>query len=150
MNCKYCKREIEDDSVFCRFCGERVQRAKRKPKEEIPVWLNSSSVSLIHLKKDPLFTTVMPSKIFESAGCSRPMIIGVEGFAEEIVMENNAGIPMESENARSLYDCVLRLSNDPELCAELGKNGFHGICAKYNRDQQAADYLKIIQNFITG
>lgn len=37
MNCKYCKREIEDDSVFCRFCGERVQRAKRKPKEEIPV-----------------------------------------------------------------------------------------------------------------
>lgn len=124
--------------------------AGRRPKEEIPVWLNSSSVSLIHLKKDPLFTTVMPSKIFESAGCSRPMIIGVEGFAEEIVMENNAGIPMESENARSLYDCVLRLSNDPELCAELGKNGFHGICAKYNRDQQAADYLKIIQNFITG
>lgn len=37
MNCKYCKHEIEDDSVFCRFCGERVQRAKRKPKEEIKV-----------------------------------------------------------------------------------------------------------------
>lgn len=36
MNCKYCKREIEDDSVFCRFCGERVQR-KRKSKDEINV-----------------------------------------------------------------------------------------------------------------
>jgi integrase len=37
MNCKYCKREIEPDSVFCRWCGERVQRAKRKPKEEVRV-----------------------------------------------------------------------------------------------------------------
>ena len=36
MTCKYCKREIEDDSVFCRFCGERVQR-KRKSKDEINV-----------------------------------------------------------------------------------------------------------------
>ena len=37
MNCRYCKKEIEPDSVFCRFCGERVQRAKRKPKEEVTV-----------------------------------------------------------------------------------------------------------------
>ena len=36
MNCKYCRKEIEDDSVFCRFCGERVPR-KRKPKEEVLV-----------------------------------------------------------------------------------------------------------------
>lgn len=36
MNCKYCKKEIEPDSVFCRFCGERVQR-RRKPKDEITV-----------------------------------------------------------------------------------------------------------------
>lgn len=36
MNCRYCKKEIEPDSVFCRFCGERVRRA-RKPKEEITV-----------------------------------------------------------------------------------------------------------------
>ena len=37
MNCKYCKKVIEPDSVFCRWCGERVQRAKRKPKEEVRV-----------------------------------------------------------------------------------------------------------------
>ena len=37
MICKYCKKEIENDSVFCRFCGERVQRSKRKPKETVSV-----------------------------------------------------------------------------------------------------------------
>lgn len=37
MLCKYCKKEIENDSIFCRFCGQKVVRARRKPKEEINV-----------------------------------------------------------------------------------------------------------------
>ena len=30
MVCKACKRTIEDDSIFCRFCGERQVRQKKK------------------------------------------------------------------------------------------------------------------------
>ena len=37
MICRYCKKDIENDSVFCRFCGERVQRSKRKQKETVSV-----------------------------------------------------------------------------------------------------------------
>ena len=37
MNCKYCKKEIPDESVFCLYCGEKVQRKKREKKKEIPV-----------------------------------------------------------------------------------------------------------------
>ena len=36
MKCKYCKKEIEDDSLFCRFCGEKVFRGRQK-KEEVKV-----------------------------------------------------------------------------------------------------------------
>lgn len=35
MICKYCKHTIEDDSIFCRFCGQKVVRvARRKPGDE--------------------------------------------------------------------------------------------------------------------
>lgn len=37
MICKYCKKEIENDSIFCRFCGEKVIRARKKPKDQISV-----------------------------------------------------------------------------------------------------------------
>lgn len=30
MKCRYCGAKIEDDSIFCRFCGERVARQRRK------------------------------------------------------------------------------------------------------------------------
>lgn len=37
MNCKYCKHEIPEESVFCLYCGERVTRKKREKKKEITV-----------------------------------------------------------------------------------------------------------------
>lgn len=37
MKCKSCKREIEDDSIFCRHCGEKVVKTKREKSAEIKV-----------------------------------------------------------------------------------------------------------------
>ena len=36
MVCKNCKREIDDDSIFCKWCGERQIR-ERKKKGEVKV-----------------------------------------------------------------------------------------------------------------
>jgi integrase len=36
MKCRYCKNEVEDDSVFCRFCGERLARVRRKKQAAKP------------------------------------------------------------------------------------------------------------------
>ena len=37
MKCKYCKKEIPEESIFCLYCGERVARKKREKKKEITV-----------------------------------------------------------------------------------------------------------------
>ena len=117
----------------------------RQPKTSMPDWVSSSDVSLVHLKKTDLFTTVMPSKIFESAGCKRPIIMGVDGYAKKLVMDAEAGLDMEPESAESLVECVKRLVGDPELCSRLGENAYNNIAKVHNRDQQAEDYLKILK-----
>lgn len=122
--------------------------AGRRPKNEIPAWIASSDVNLVHLKKTDLFTTVMPSKIFESAGCARPVIIGVDGFAKEFVEKAKAGIAMEPENADDLINAIQKLKSDPDLCQRLGHNAHQNICSKYNRDQQAKDYIAILEKLI--
>jgi len=45
----------------------------------------------IHLIKSDLFTTVMPSKIFEALGMEKPVINGVSGFAAEFIEKSKCG-----------------------------------------------------------
>lgn len=117
----------------------------RQPKNSMPDWVSSSDANLVHLKKTELFTTVMPSKIFESAGCKRPIIMGVDGFAKKLVMDAHAGLDMTPESADSLVECVEKLAGDLELCKQLGENAYNNIAQVHNRDKQAEDYLKVLE-----
>ena len=117
----------------------------RQSKESMPDWINASDASLVHLKKTELFTTVMPSKIFESAGCKKPIVMGVDGYAKKLVMEAEAGLDMTPEDAESLVECVKKLASDPGLCTRLGENGYERIARVHNRDQQAEEYLDILR-----
>jgi len=139
------KEELENESK--RRNLRNVIFTGRRPKEEIPEWIASSDVNLVHLKKSALFTSVMPSKIFESAGCGRPVIIGVDGFAKDFVLNANAGLAMEPENVENLLEVLSILVSRPELRNELGKNAYDNIVPKYNRDSQASKYLSILNDW---
>jgi hypothetical protein len=60
------------------FVGEQ-------PRERVPSYIATSDVSLVPLRRKPLFTKVLPSKIFEIMGCARPLILGVDGEARTAV-----------------------------------------------------------------
>lgn len=120
----------------------------RRPKNEIPDWIASSNINLVHLKKSDLFTTVMPSKIFESAGCGRPVLMGVDGFAKKLVMDAGMGIDIEPENPQEMVDALLSVAADPELEKRLGENGLSNIVPRYNRDSQAEKYLDILNTVL--
>ncbi len=141
-----CRKELEE-SVAQRKLDNIVFIGCR-PKAEIPDWVASSDINLVHLKKTKLFTTVMPSKIFESSGCARPILMGVDGLAKKLVMDANAGVSIEPENAEQLADALEKLSKDPALCETLGQNAYKNIASKYDRDVQASDYLKILESVL--
>lgn len=122
----------------------------RQPKDTMPAWVASSDANLVHLRKTDLFTTVMPSKIFESAGCRRPIIMGVDGFAKKLVMDAGAGLDMKPESAQSLVECVERLVADPALSVRLGENAYRNIALVHNRDAQAKEYLEVLYSIKTN
>jgi glycosyltransferase involved in cell wall biosynthesis len=83
------------------------------PKADVPRYWSLLDVSVIHLKKTDLFTTVIPSKLFESMGMGLPVLHGVEGESADIVREEGAGIPFEPENAEQLCAALVRLKSNP-------------------------------------
>lgn len=140
------KQELEKEAQEKNL--DNVIFTGRRPKQEIPEWISSSNVNLVHLIKSELFTTVMPSKIFESAGCGRPVLMGVEGFARKIVDDAGMGINIEPENPQDMVEALLKISAAPELEKELGENGLKNIVPVYNRDSQAQKYIDILSGVI--
>jgi glycosyltransferase involved in cell wall biosynthesis len=114
------------------------------PKAEVPRYWSILDVSVIHLQKAELFTTVIPSKLFESMGMGLPVLHGVEGESADIVRDEHAGIPFEPENVDELVAALRRLKENP---AELEQ--FKASCLKgaqnYDRTNLALKMMRILE-----
>jgi glycosyltransferase involved in cell wall biosynthesis len=104
-----------------------------------------SDACLVHLARKDLFRSVLPSKIFEAAAMQKPIVLGVEGRAAELVGGAGAGICIEPENERQLVEAVTRLAADPALAARLGRAGRERIAARYDWDELAGRYAQLLE-----
>ncbi len=141
--------------------GELAERARaagltnlrftgRQPKARMPEFLAATDACLVHLIRTDLFRTVLPSKIFEAAATARPILLGVEGFAADLVREADAGICFEPENEEELVSALIELADDPARRARLGANALATIAERYDIDRLAAEYLEILARDVPG
>lgn len=115
-------------------------------KENIPYYLNLSEVGLIMLKNNRLFRTVIPSKMFEYMGFSKPIIVSVpEGEATHIVEKHHCGIKVIPESPVELMKAILDLYADRKSCSYYGKNGLDAVTKYFDRDNLAQRLLHILE-----
>ncbi len=86
-------------------------------KADVARYWSLLDVSVIHLRRTELFTTVIPSKLFECMGMGIPVLHGVEGESADIVREHGVGIPFEPESVDELCAALQRCRSQPEELA---------------------------------
>jgi len=152
----------DNDDVRFLFAGGGAERASlerlaaarglsnvvmmpRQPKEAMPAVWSLCDISLISLRDTPLFTKVIPSKIFESMGMGLPMVIACPaGEATEIIAGTSSGVVVQPENPEALADCIAGLYSDRTRLAELASAS--SVSAKgYDRARQAALMLDALR-----
>jgi colanic acid biosynthesis glycosyl transferase WcaI len=107
--------------------------------DHMPLLLASADVCLVPLRKVPLFEGALPSKIYEAMACARPILLGVEGEARQMVeKEAKASIAVEPENAEALALAILYLKDHPDEAETLGQQGREFVEARFDREQLTA------------
>ncbi len=71
--------------------------------------LRKADALLVHLKKDPLFTITIPSKIQAYMAVGKPLLMAVDGNAADLVIAAGCGVLAESENPEAIADAALKL-----------------------------------------
>lgn len=118
----------------------------RIPKNEIYNYIKLSDLALVNLKKNDEFKNVIPSKIFENIALEKPILLGVEGEAKELIEKYGVGVAFEPENDKEFHASIekaLQLKSDSNF-----KENCINMINDFDRLKIAKDMISFIENKI--
>lgn len=136
------KRSLQEEAK--RLDLRNVRFVDTVSKDQVARYWSLLDVSIIHLRRTELFTTVIPSKLFECMGMGIPVLLGVEGESADIVEKEGAGIAFEPENVDALVGALLKVSTDLALRKSLQSQALAGA-THYDRQILANQMLSALR-----
>ena len=127
---------------------ENVEFYGEQPRAEVPKIVNSSDVCMVLLRKADVFKTVIPSKMLEFMACGRPVLLGVDGQARQILDAANAGMFVEPQNSDALADAVRQMIARRSEWEAWGERGAAYIRQHFSRARKAKEYLEILRQVV--
>jgi glycosyltransferase involved in cell wall biosynthesis len=102
---------------------ENVLFQRQLPLEQLPPILAASDALLVPMAADPVFSSFIPSKVFDYLATGRPVILSARGESAEILERAAGGLAVEPENPEALASAVNWLAQHPWQAREMGENG---------------------------
>jgi glycosyltransferase involved in cell wall biosynthesis len=120
------------------------------PKDRMPGVLNAADACLAVLQRNETFKTVYPNKVFEYMACEKPIVLGIEGAARDLLDEAQAGISVPPEDADALAAAMLRLADDPVASGEMGRRGRAFVERRFGRKELSRRMLDMLLETARG
>jgi glycosyltransferase involved in cell wall biosynthesis len=117
------------------------------PKEKMLEVIATFDLAFVPLKKSKLFLGAIPSKIFENLALKKPLLLGVDGEAKALFIDQGkAGLFYEPENSTELTKAIEKFISDKSLRYELGENGRKFVIENFNRKHIAESFAEFLKN----
>ena len=116
-------------------------------KAEMPGILRSVDAAIVPLKKLELFLGAIPSKIFEALAMEVPILLGVEGEAKDLFIDQGkCGVFFIPDDPESLAQAVSGVLSNEEERKQMGKRGRVYVNEYFNRDKIAESFYQRISS----
>ena len=118
------KKEWLENQVQKNRLDNTVYLLGQKPISEMPYYFSAADILLVTLKRDPIFSLTIPSKIQSYLACGKPIVASIDGESARIIEESRAGVSVPAENAEELSHAVIKMYElQKSELDEMGKNG---------------------------
>lgn len=122
----------------------------RHPVEAMPHFFSVADVMLVSLRREPIFSLTIPSKIQSYMASSRPIIASLDGEGARVVEESGSGVTCPPEDAAALANAVIHMYNIPVSEREaMGLRGRAYFDTHFDR-QLLLDRLEVWMEEATG
>lgn len=125
-----------------------LQFVDSQPKQAIKQYWSLCDVALVCLKDDPVFSTVIPSKIFEAMAMGLPiLLISPEGEATNIIKNEQVGWWVPAGDVKALVDNIQYILANATERHQCAANSLKAA-ANHSRERQAYDMMSALQQAI--
>ncbi len=123
---------------------DNVVFVERVEHDRIVHFWRLSDLTLVLLRDDPVFRTVIPSKIFEAMATGTPIVTNVAGELETLLSPLGSAVQVPPDGD-GLADAILSLARDPAARARLSAAGVEAA-RLFRRERQADDMLDLLED----
>jgi glycosyltransferase involved in cell wall biosynthesis len=113
------------------------------PHQEMPDLLAAADICLVPLRNVPLFSTFIPSKMFEYLAAEKAVVASVTGEAAQILSEAGA-VVVPPEDSAELAEAIAKLAANPERRRAMGQQGRSHVERFFDRAELARQYRKVL------
>jgi glycosyltransferase involved in cell wall biosynthesis len=118
-----------------RGLGGTVHLLGQHAMETMPRFFALADVMLVTLRRNPIFSLTIPSKLQSYLACGRPIVAALDGEGARILNEAGAGMAVPAQDADRLADAVLDMFRMPKAEREaMGVNGRAYYLANFERN----------------
>jgi glycosyltransferase involved in cell wall biosynthesis len=153
---------LTDEAIRFAFVGEGAdkQRLRQRvtelelrnvtllpgiPHEQVPALLAAADICLVPLRDVSLFSSFIPSKMFEYLAAGKPVVAALAGEAAQILRDAGAWVvpPADSE---ALAGAIRTLAADPQQRQAMGRQGRCYVEKYFDRGTLARLYRKLLDS----
>lgn len=139
------------DALIAQAAQERLDNVifvPAQPKARMPAFWSVCDLALVPLKDTPLFTTVIPSKIFEAMGMGRTIVLAApEGEASQIIRGTGAGVVVPPECPTATAQAIRELYHNKAVVERSALRALRAA-PQFSREQYARDLMHIFEQVI--
>jgi len=126
---------------------DNVHFYRNRPKREVLPMIESADAAIVPLRRLELFKGAIPSKIYETLAMGKPILLGVEGEAKELfIEEGKSGWAFVPEDSNDLSEIIKYLSKNREEMKIAGERGSDLVSKKFNLDTIIGDFMKKLES----
>ena len=113
------------------------------PHEQVPALLAAADICLVPLRDVPLFSSFIPSKMFEYLAAGKPVVGALAGEAAQILREAGAWV-VPPADSKTLAAAIRALAADPQRRQAMGQQGRCYVEKYFDRGMLARLYRKLL------
>jgi glycosyltransferase involved in cell wall biosynthesis len=157
---------LEADGIHLAFVGDGAAKQKlvnhvaelhvdnitllpSVPRDEVPPIVNAADICIVPLRDLALFSSFIPSKIFEFLGAGKAVVGAVRGEPARILRNAGATV-VDPEDPIALAEAILELAKDPERRAAQATAGRLYVAEHFDRRKLATRYLELLTRITRG